>query len=190
MGKVAVWLWRTVLGAVMFAAGVGPKDVDSNISAWLSLLGMEGAASATQHLVIDSALIWACAVLIAASFLPAVSEKLPRTLTIPFSNEERFSKLLQAARSSKQSISFALTHEFHMRDAVLEGASALLSFRKAGFTVPNLSDDMKEKAFELTDYFSTMIPLLEAQHWKEAKSYSSTISSRIESDTLELRDAK
>ena len=40
----------------------------------------------------------------------------------------------------------------------------------------------------MMDYFSTMIPLLEAGHWKEAKSLSRDISVRIMRETKELRD--
>ena len=66
-----------MLAAFMFAAGVGPKDATSNISAWLNVIGFENAAEATRTFVVSPSLIWACAFLIAFTFIPNVLRALP-----------------------------------------------------------------------------------------------------------------
>lgn len=78
MAKIAIWAWRVALALFMFTAGVGPKDAQNNVSAWLDVVGLEAAARATNDFVVDPNLIWACALLIAVSFIPNAIRAVPR----------------------------------------------------------------------------------------------------------------
>lgn len=68
---IALWGFRVMLGAVMFCASVGPKDVDSNISAWLDRFGLQGMARVLADQQVDTRAILISALLLGLSiFLP------------------------------------------------------------------------------------------------------------------------
>ena len=83
MGKFTIWLWRALLGVFLFMTGVGPEGAKSNISAWLDRLGLDQAAAATSDFIVDPALLWALALLIAVSFIPNMIEAAGKSGLVP-----------------------------------------------------------------------------------------------------------
>ncbi|MBX7501931.1 hypothetical protein K3181_10805 [Qipengyuania sp. YG27] len=70
--KFAIWSVRVILAVLLFAAGVGPDEATSNISHWLSVIGWQKAAAATENLVFHPALVWTIAIILLISFAPQV----------------------------------------------------------------------------------------------------------------------
>jgi hypothetical protein len=56
-----------------------------------------------------------------------------------------------------------------LTDAIRVGESALVSFRKAGLEVPELSNDANKRGDQLERYFRELLPLLRDGHLREAK---------------------
>lgn len=54
MGRLLLWVLRGLFGAVIFCASVGPNDVGSNISAWLSRFGLNDLAAKLADQRVDS----------------------------------------------------------------------------------------------------------------------------------------
>lgn len=69
-----------------------------------------------------------------------------------------------------------------LSDITRSGASALLSFQKAGFTIPVMEvDNAEQAAFGMEIYLSTLAQLLKDKHYVEAKEIAPELSSRSES---------
>lgn len=172
MTRYLIWLWRAVLAALMFAAGVGPKDAKSNISAWFELLGLSRASQATEGFFFSDALIWACALLIAISFIPNVIEAAVRTKLIAPKPPPFRSKLAVAADQALAALHRRTSWSDGKADARRAGYlvdSTFVTFKKAGFVVPEEPDDIKSKLAKAEEYFATLHPLLRSGHTKEAK---------------------
>jgi hypothetical protein len=86
----ALWAFRIVLGAIMFCASVGPKDVDSNISDWLDRAGLSALARAVSDQQVDTNALVICAVLLGLTIiLPWWSKHFPARPVHVFDTEMR-----------------------------------------------------------------------------------------------------
>jgi hypothetical protein len=69
MANIFLWAFRIVLGAIMFCASVGPKDVDSNISDWLDRFGLKALARSLAGQQVDFTALVVCALLLGLTIL-------------------------------------------------------------------------------------------------------------------------
>ena len=67
--KITLWTLRVFLGAVMFCASVGPRDVDSNVSAWLDRFGLRTLADALADQRVDTKALVVSALLLGLTIL-------------------------------------------------------------------------------------------------------------------------
>ncbi|MCF8707084.1 hypothetical protein [Rhizorhapis sp. SPR117] len=72
------------------------------------------------------------------------------------------------------------TGKINYTQSNIVGESALVTFRKAWFKIPRLSDDADQKASQLSTYFQALVPYLKDGHLKEARATAKKIVSQIE----------
>ena len=179
MGRFALWLFRFTIGAVMFGAGIGPKDAKSNVSEWLDLFGFDQAALATQDYIVDDGLLWACFFLIVVSFVPNFIEaagrsglRVPKRRIDPYSlyrSINRYENLFstQMAKSKGQR---------NIGQLNLESDATLTTMKKAGIAIPTKFTDSHDQAITTSLFLQQIAKLLENGHIREAKAKSKALA--------------
>ena len=184
MQKLLLWIARGVLTLLMFMSGVGPHDAQSNISNWFELLHLDRAAVATANWTVEPVLIWACAIFIVVSLLPNLMEAASKSGIIPKKIPPSRSRLSISADQALAAYSHAENpgwdgkRKIDYSSANKKGESSLVTFRKAGFPIPELPSDPVERAAIIKSFLDDIFQLVRDGHIGEAKRKAKEIVKR------------
>ena len=163
--------------------GVGPEDAQSNISAWFELAGLERAAEITSDWAVESALIWACASLVAVSFVPNIIEVLASKGVIR-PRQPPQAKLIREAQNFQSEVKRIGPTRLHNEDsyyrANLRGDVAMNAFEKKGFNVPKSFGEPSEKTMVIHQYLEELMPLIGAGYVRDARRKSKALINKGE----------